>query len=91
MVEERIGEVAHYWPRAHAAELRVEDAVVRVGDRLRIRGHGHDFVQTVTSIEVDHRPRNVGHPDEHFAIHVENPVHERDEVLLVRDTGGPKE
>lgn len=91
MTEERVGTVVHYWPRAHAAEIRLEDAVLRVGDRVRIRGHGRDVVETVESLEIDHRKVTVGHPGEPLALAVREPVHRNDEVLLLRDTGGPKE
>ncbi len=90
MTEEKIGTVAHYWPHAGAAEIRLEDAVIRIGDRVRIRGHGHDFVLTVERIEIDHRPQSAGQPWEHVAIAVSQPVHEKDDVLMVRE-GSPKE
>lgn len=87
MVEERIGTIVHYWPRAQAAQVRLEGRELHQGDRVRIRGHGHDLVQEVDSIQIDHGPRESAAPGEPAAIHVESPVHEKDEVFLIRDEG----
>lgn len=78
---ERIGTVFHFFPRAGAAQLELEGGPLRVGDRIRIRGHGHDFVQEVFSIEVDRVAREKGEPGELVAIAVMQPVHEKDEVF----------
>ncbi|HLE97366.1 MAG TPA: hypothetical protein VI997_08350, partial [Candidatus Thermoplasmatota archaeon] len=82
MTETPIGKVKHFWPKAGAAALEL-DASLSVGDRIRIRGHGHDIVQDVASIEVDHRPRSVVGPGDAAAVHVDERVHEGDEVLRV--------
>ena len=78
---ERIGRVFHFFPRAGAAQLELDAGTLRVGDRIRIRGHGHDFVQEVFSLEVDHVAREQGGPGELVAIAVMQPVHEKDEVF----------
>ena len=82
--EERIGTILHFWPRAGAAQVELEGTPLRVGDRIRIRGHGHDFVQEVFSLEVDHVARDEGTPGEFVAIAVMQPVKEKDEIFLVR-------
>lgn len=82
--EERIGTILHFWPRAGAAQVELEGIPLRVGDRIRIRGHGHDFVQEVFSLEVDHVARDAGTPGEFISIAVMQPVKERDEVFLLR-------
>ena len=66
-----------------------EDLVVRVHGRAH--GHGHDVLQRVESLQVEHRNVPVGHPWEPVAVAVGAPVHANDEVFLVHDTGGPKE
>lgn len=91
MTEELIGRVTHYWPRVHAAEIALQDAVLHVGDRVHIHGRDHDVVQSVDSIEVEHTRRPDARPGEPVAIGVADRVRRGDEVWLVRDTGGPKE
>lgn len=85
MPEEKVGVILHYWPKAGAAQLELDHAVLQVGDRIRIRGHGHDFVQEIGSLEIDHTSRVEGWPGEHIAIGVNQPVHASDEVYLIRD------
>lgn len=82
--EERIGTIVHVWPKAGAAQVELLGTPLRVGDRIRIRGHGHDFVQEVFSLEVDHVAREEGTPGDLVAIAVMQPVHEKDEVFRVR-------
>jgi hypothetical protein len=82
--EQRIGTILHFWPKAGAAQVELEGMPLHVGDRIRIRGHGHDFVQEVFSLEVDHVAREEGAPGEFVAIAVMQPVKEKDEVFIVR-------
>lgn len=84
MSEEPIGKVVHFWPRARAAELRLHEHPLHVGDRIHIRGHGHDFVQPVGSIQVDHQAKTEGWPGEHVAVAVAQPVHAGDDVFLIK-------
>lgn len=83
MRETRIGKIIHYWPKAGAAQVELEEHVLHLGDKVRIRGPTHDFVQLVESLEIDHRAKSEGWPGEHVAIAVMEPVHEKDEVFLV--------
>ena len=84
MPEEKIGTIIHVWPKAGAAQIELDHGVLQVGDRLRIKGHGHDFVQDVLSLEVEHRSRSEGFPGEHIAVAMDQPVRERDEVFIIR-------
>lgn len=83
--EERIGRIIHYWPKAGAAQVELEDHVIHVGDRVHIRGPKHDFTQEILSLEIDHKAKSEGWPGEHVAFAVMEPVDERDEVWLLRD------
>lgn len=82
MSETLVGRVAHVWPRAHAAAVDL-NATLRVGDRVRIRGHGHDFVQEVKSLQIDHVDHMVVGPKDAAALRIEGPVHAGDEVFRI--------
>ena len=84
MSEDKIGVIVHYWPKAGSAQIELDHGVVQVGDAIRIRGHGREFVQEIHSLEIDHRSKSEGYPGEHIAIAVDQPVHERDEVFIIR-------
>jgi hypothetical protein len=86
MREERIGTIIHVWPRAGAAQIELaEGHPVHVGDKVRIVGHGHEFTQTIESLEIDHRSRQEGWPGEHVAFAFVEPVQTDDEVFLLRE------
>jgi hypothetical protein len=84
MSEEKIGIVGHVWKRSGSVSIDLLGGSLRVGDRIRIRGHGHDFEQVVESMEVDHVAREEGRPGQLVAIEVHGPAHESDEVYRVR-------
>ena len=84
MPEEKIGTIVHYWSKAGAAQVELDHGILQVGDRIRIRGRGHDFVQDIESLEVEHRSKTEGFPGEHIAVAVDQPVRERDEVFIIR-------
>lgn len=83
---ERLGTILRVWPRAGAAQVELEAGRLRVGDRIRIRGPGRDFVQEVVSLEVDQVARGEGGPGDFVAIAVMQPVRAKDEVYRL---GGP--
>lgn len=83
MAEEWIGTIEHYYPKAQAAVLRVDRGEVRVGDQIRIVGHGVDLTEEVTSLQMDHRPIEEAHAGERVGLGVPQRVHEKDSVYLV--------
>lgn len=80
MSEERIGTILHFSPLAGSAQIELSARDLRVGDVIRIKGQGHDFVQEVESLEIDRLARRVGHRGERVAIAVMEPVQEKAEV-----------
>lgn len=84
MAEEKVGTIVHYWPRVGSAQIELDKGVLQVGDRIHVRGRGREFLQEVLSLEIDHRSKSEAYPGEHITIAIDQPVHERDEVFLVR-------
>ena len=84
MEEEKIGVIGHVWRKAGSASVDLLGSSLHVGDRIRIRGHGHDFEQVVESLEVEHVAADEGRPGELVAIAVQGPAAERDEVFRIR-------
>lgn len=50
---ESIGSVTHYFAKASAAVVELNEGTLRVGDTLHIHGHTTDFLQRVDSIRID--------------------------------------
>jgi putative protease len=84
MPERRVGKVEHYYPKVSAAAVRLSKKV-KLGDRVHIVGHGDDFEEKVTSIQLDHQPIQEGKPGQSIGLWVKDRVHEGDDVLLVTE------
>lgn len=70
MDERHIGWIEHYYPRVHAAVVRLDKGNVHVGDRIHIVGHGTDLVEEVTSLQVANKPVREGHRGESVGLWV---------------------
>lgn len=86
-MEEEIGRVTHWWGRAGVAGVHVDRGVLRVGDRVRIKGHTTDIYKTVDSMEADHQRVSEAGPGADVGIWVGQLVRARDHVLRVSDDG----
>ena len=82
MPEKPAGKVEHYYPKVKAAAVRLTKKV-KVGDEVHIVGHGDDFKEEVTSLQLDHQPIQEGQPGQSVGLWVKERVHEGDDVLLV--------
>lgn len=49
----QVGTITHYYGKIGVAILKL-DAPLKVGDRIKFEGHGADFEQAVTQLQVDH-------------------------------------
>src|SRR5687768_14125956 len=82
MPEKPAGKVEHYYPKAQAAAVKLTRKV-KLGDEVHIVGHGDDFKEKVTSLQLDHQPIQQGQPGQSVGLWVKDRVHEGDDVLLV--------
>jgi hypothetical protein len=82
MTELRVGTVTHYFAKPNVAVLSLTSDVA-VGSTLRFRGHGADFEQTVTSMQVDHAPVQSARAGTEVAIQVDQKVKAGTEVYRV--------
>ena len=84
MPERPAGKVEHYYPKVNAAAVRLTRKV-KLGDKVHIVGHGDDFKEEVTSLQLDHKPIQEGQPGQSIGLWVKERVHEGDDVLLIED------
>jgi len=75
-----IATVTHYFSHLSVAALSLR-APLAVGDRIHIRGRTTDLVQTVESMEIEHRRVERAHPGDDVAIRVADHVREHDLVF----------
>jgi len=77
---EAIGRVTHYFGHLSVAAVSLTEPLV-IGDRIHIRGHTTDVVETIASMEVDHRRVERAEPGDDVAINVQDHVREHDLVF----------
>lgn len=75
-----VGTVTHYFSHLSVAALSLRQPLA-VGDRIHIRGHTTDLVQTVESMEIEHRRVERAEPGDDVAIEVAGHVREHDLVF----------
>lgn len=81
-MEVEIGKVVHYYNHLNVAVLELVEGL-KLGDKIHIFGHSTDFVQRVTSMEVEHHLVLWVKPGDNMAIKVIQLVHVHDVVYRV--------
>ena len=82
MSETLIGTISHYFAKPQVGIVKLT-AGLKVGDTLRLSGHGAEFQQTVTSMQLDHVPVETASPGTEVAIKVEQRVREGTDVYRI--------
>jgi putative protease len=80
--EDAIGTVSHYFSHLSVAGVDLR-APLAIGDRIHIRGHTTNIVQTVESMEIDRASVEQAGPGDDLAIKVDD--HVRDHDLIFRE------
>jgi putative protease len=78
--EDAIGAVTHYFSHLGVAGVALRDELT-IGDRIHVKGHTTDFIQSVDSMEVEHGKVEVAGPDDDVAIKMDDHVRENDLVF----------
>ena len=81
-MEAQIGKITHYYSHLNVAVLELTDRL-KVGETIHVFGHTTDFVQKVTSMEVDHHRVVVVEPGDNVALKVVEPVRVHDVIYRV--------
>jgi hypothetical protein len=80
-----VGRVTHYYNRIGVAVLELTSEL-DLGDTVLFMGHTTDFIQRVTSMQINHLPVQSVGPGEEVAIKVDEPVRRLDEVYKVTES-----
>lgn len=83
--ETRVGVVTHYYSHLGVAAVMVQDEPLRVGDRIRVKGHTSDFTQVVESIQLEHESIQEAKPGQDVGISLVEHAREHDVVYKVTD------
>ena len=82
MSGKRVGSVTHYFDHLSVAVLALTDSI-RIGDTLHFLGHSTDFMQEVSSLQIEHKPVDAAKPGEDVALKADQRVHPGDAVFRV--------
>ncbi|RME90142.1 MAG: hypothetical protein D6770_03070 [Anaerolineae bacterium] len=80
----QIGEVTHYFNKIGVAVIALSGEI-KIGDKVHFLGHSTDFMQEVTSMQIEHRPIQEGKPGEEIAIKVKQRVRRKDRVYKLTE------
>lgn len=75
-----IGRVVHFFPRPSAAAIELTNGDLKLGDRIRIRGHTTNFAQVVTSMQIENQPVEAAFVGQTIGVKVIERVREGDLV-----------
>ena len=82
MADQKIGEITHFFDRIGVAVLKVL-APIKVGDKIKIKGHDNEFEQEIASMQVEHENIDKAKKGDDVGMKVDQPVKKGDEVYKV--------
>ncbi|MFH1473249.1 MAG: translation elongation factor-like protein [bacterium] len=78
----KVGKVTHYYGKIDVAILKLTTSL-KVGDRIKFKGHGADFEQDVSSMQINHESVEKAKKGDDVGLRVSEPVKEGTDVSLV--------
>ena len=79
MSDGAIGKITHYYANINVAIVELAETL-KNGDEIRVSGPSTDFSQTVSSMQYNHQPIEIGKPGDIIGLKVTNKVKEGDIV-----------
>jgi putative protease len=83
MEEEKVGKVQKFFAKPSVAAIEVTAGVLRIGDRLRFKGHTTDFEDVITSMQIEKAAIEEAKPGDLVGIKVKERVRENDTVYKI--------
>lgn len=77
-----IGKVTHYFDEIGVAIIKAGKAIA-VGDNVAFKGGKTDFIQTISSMQLDHKPIEKAKAGQEFGVKVDQEVRNGVEVFKV--------
>jgi len=81
--EKEIGKVSGYFSHVGVAAIKLS-SVLKVGDKVRIKGHTSDFEVKVGSMQIEGNAVKTAKKGDHIGIKVSEKVRPSDKVFLVK-------
>lgn len=78
---QKIGQVTHFYNKIGVAVVAVNKGALSVGDIVHFKHNGHEFEQTVQSLEIDQQPVQSIKAGQEAGLKVIEPVKEGWEIF----------
>ncbi len=85
MPEQKVGEVMKFFPKPSVAAIRVTEGNLKVGDRIKFKGHTTDFEDVIQSMQIENKAVEEAGAGAQIGIKVKDRVRENDLVYKVTD------
>jgi putative protease len=82
MEEKEIGRITHYFGHLSVGIIELKDSL-KVGDKIRIKGHTSDLTQDVSSMQIEHTSIAEGKAGDSVGIKVSEKIHPNDTVYKI--------
>ena len=83
-MEQEIGKITHYFGNINVGIIELTD-VLKVGDKIHIKGHTSDFHETIGSMQIEHANVTEAKAGDVVGINVTEKVHPHDKVYKVTE------
>ncbi len=70
-----IGKITHWYDKISVAVIKLNE-VLQVGDKIKVKHGGQEFEETITSMELDHKPVKSGKKGQEIAIKLSQKANE---------------
>jgi len=81
-MDKPIGKITHYYDKIGVAVVDSKKPL-KVGDMIKISGHGNEFTQTIASLQLEHEQVQKLGAGKSGAMKTDKPVKEGDVIYLV--------
>lgn len=82
MTDTQVGKITHFYDKINVAVVELIGNL-KVGDTIKIVGHGNEFTQPVSSMQIEHEKLEEAHKDQEIGLQVDKQVKEGDVVYKV--------
>ena len=82
--EELIGKVTHFFPKVSAGVIKLKKSL-SLGDTIHIKGHTSDFIQKVSSLQINNKPVKRAEKGKLVGVLVKERVRRKDKVYKIKE------
>jgi len=82
--EELIGKITHFFPRVSAGVIKLKKSL-SLGDTIHIKGHTSDFIQKVSSLQINNKPVKRAEKGKLVGVLVKERVRRKDKVYKIKE------